>query len=610
MRPWLARVLATLLVGASGAAAAAVSASVDRTRLGAGDSVQLTVQTDDASGEPDLGPLARDFDILGRSSSTSYQLVNGRASTQRQLILTIVPRHGGAVQVPALHWGAEQSQPIALQVASGGAAGGAGAAGVPSAAGAASGAAASAHVFLTSRTDSPQPYVQAGVALTVRLYSDGPLYQASLDLPDNGDVLVQPIGKDSQSEQTLDGRSYSVYARHYMLFPLRSGKIVLAGPVLDAQVPAGTRADPMFGRLFGSFGLPGIAGATRPLRLHGDPITLQVRPRPAGFDGRHWLPAQQLTLTETWQPAQGAAQVGEPLTRHLSLRALGLSAAQLPDLNALIALPPGLKAYPDQPKLTNAQDGATIVGRRDQDIAFIADRPGRYELPALHLRWWDTKANVARELVLPAHALEIVPAAGGAARTPASAPAPSPAASPVVSPRSTRASAPIGPPRRSDEAAVARWRWVSLGLGLLWIATAAGWATGAWRRRSRRALPADAARAAVARRAPAPGAAREAWLRACRGDDPLAARAAALAWAAVRWSDAPPVGLNALARRLAEPALTPLLHELDRACSRGGGWRGQALAAAVAALPKAAAPLRVEAALPALYADAATARPR
>lgn len=592
-----------LAAGLCAAAWAGVSASVDRTQLGPGDSVQLTLQTDSASGDPDLAPLARDFDILGRSSSTSYQLVNGQASTTRQLILTLVPHHAGTVQVPALRWGGEQTHPIVLSV--GGAPGQAGASTAPAV------PASSAHVFLTSRVDPPEPYVQAGVALTVRLHSDEPLYQASLDLPEDADVLVRRVGKDRQSEETRDGRSYQVFERHYMLFPQRSGAITLPGPVLDAQVAAGQAQDPMFGRLFGQFGLPGMAGATRPIRVHGDPITLQVRPRPPGFDGKNWLPARQLTLAETWQPADDRAQAGQPLTRHLSLKALGLSAAQLPDLSQAMALPPGLKAYPDQPKLSNGEDAGSVVGQRDQDIAVIADRPGRYRLPALHLRWWDTSANVAREVVLPARTLDISPAAGASVTTPPAAASGEPGAAPVAAARP--AAAPVVP---ATDRAVARWRALSVGLALAWAATACAWALTSWRRRSHRAPPAAQP---LTQKAPAASssaaAARKAWLQACRDDAPGRARDAALAWAAAVGPDRP-AGLNALARRLGDPALTPLLRQLEQACLAGSVWDGQPLARALAALPAAAgaAPARgavhTDAALPTLYADPPGARGR
>ncbi len=351
-----------------------------------------------------------------------------------------------------------------------------------------------------------------------------------------------------------------------------------------------------------------MVGATRPIRLHGDPITLQVRPRPAGFDGKNWLPARQLTLAETWQPADDRAQAGQPLTRHLSLRAVGLSAAQLPDLSQAMALPPGLKAYPDQPKLSNGDDAGSVVGQRDQDIAVIADRPGRYRLPALHLRWWDTTANVAREVVLPARTLEISPGAGAsvAAAPPPAAAAASSAVAAVAAPAAAPASAPVG---TATERAVARWRALSLGLALAWAATGAAWALTGWRRRKRRVPPAAKPAASVARAAP-PGAAaaRKAWIQACRDGAPRRARDAALAWAAAVGPDRP-AGLNALARRLDDPALTPLLRDLDRACLAGTGWDGQPLAQALAALvatPGAAQgsdALRAGAALPALYAQ-------
>ena len=158
-----------------------------------------------------------------------------------------------------------------------------------------------------------------------------------------------------------------------------------------------------------------MLNATKPIRIQGDPIALNVRPRPAGVRGNNWLPAQNMTLEESWQPDNGTIHAGDPVTRHLRLSADGLSAAQLPDLSQLMQLPDGLRAYPDQPKLDNDAHGNTIVGTRDQDIAIIADTPGRYEIPALHLSWWDTEKNAQREINLPSRTLDVLPSAGGVA---------------------------------------------------------------------------------------------------------------------------------------------------------------------------------------------------
>ena len=234
----------------------------------------------------------------------------------------------------------------------------------------------------------------------------------------DNDVLVQQLDQDRQTSETRNGRNYQVIERKYLLFPQRSGRVRLEGPLLNAQIqdnntPSGN--DPFFSNVFGRNPFAGMVNSTRPIRIQGDPVVLNVRPRPAGSNGHDWLPAQNVTLDETWQPDKGDIHAGDPVTRHLHLSAAGLTAAQLPDLSQLMQLPNGLRAYPDQPKFSNNTGGNNIVGTRDQDIAIIASTPGNYKIPALHLFWWDTASNAQREIDLPARTLDVLPSTGGVA---------------------------------------------------------------------------------------------------------------------------------------------------------------------------------------------------
>ena len=217
-------------------------------------------------------------------------------------------------------------------------------------------------------------------------------------------MLVQQLGQDRQTNETRNGKNYQVIERKYLLFPQRSGKVQLDGAVLNAQVQdTSGNNDPFgnFGNIFGRNPFAGMLNATRPIRIQGDAITLNVRPRPAGSNGNNWLPAQDMTLEESWQPDSGPIHAGDPVTRHLHLSARGLTAAQLPDLSQLMQLPDGLRAYPDQPRLNNDTRGNSVVGTRDQDIAIIANTPGRYEVPALHLVWWTRKITASARSTCP-----------------------------------------------------------------------------------------------------------------------------------------------------------------------------------------------------------------
>lgn len=558
-----------LLQGAPLSALAAVTATLDRDHIDSGDTVQLVLQHDGRTGkEPDLEPLKKDFDVLGTSSGTSMQFTNGHFTSQLQLQITLSPKHDGAITIPALQWDGDRTDPLQLTVGGGGA-GSAAANNGP-------------HVFLESSLDTPHPYVQGASTLTVKIYTDQPLYQGDLQFSGNSDVAVQVLGKDQQGSETRDGHRYQVIERHYLLQPQRSGSLSLDGPQLDAQITANDNRSPIGNDpFFANSPFSGMMRTTRPLHVRGKPVTLDVRPRPDSFGGGIWLPATDVKLEETWKPDTLRVHVGEPLTRHLQLSASGATGAQLPELVPLMALPDGLKAYPDQAKLDTTLQGNTILGMREQDVALIAQRAGHYELPALRLRWWDTSREEMREAVLPARTIDILPAEGSGAAP--AAPAPAEVAPPATGNGNTTApyvaaapapavAAPAAPANRVP------WPWISLALALLWLTTLAAWA---WQhRRSRK----PAAAASRPEREPAPDL--KAVLAACRCHRPDDARRALLDWARQRWPERPPLGLKDLAVRIEDPALAPLLQALDRACYHGGDWNGETLAQALSGLGK------------------------
>jgi hypothetical protein len=547
-------ILAVLLLGLALPASAAIKAWLDRDRIGPGDTVQLTLEHDGRTdSQPDLTPLKQNFDILGQSSGSSIQIVNGSMTAKVQISLALAPRLNGQLLVPPLRWDGQTSPALTLTVSGNSA---------PAQGGNAAPADA-AHTFITTTLDQKQPYVQAAVTLTVRLYVDQSLAQASLELEPSNDLLIQQIGQDRQTSETRNGRNYQVVERKYLLFPQRSGHIQIDGPVLNAQVrdargndPFGS--DPFFGNVFGS-----LTGATRPLRLRGDPIVLDVRPRPASGAGHDWLPAQKVTLTETWQPASGPYHAGDPITRRLHLDAQGLTASQLPDLSLLMPLPRGLRAYPDQPKLNTGVQGDGVVGSRDQDIALIASQAGRYQLPALKLFWWDTTKNVQREVDLPVRTIDVLPNGQGFS---ASTMPPDQSASPPAAKRD------LPMPGVNSSSSDTHWPWISLALALLWLGTLFAW----WRSR-KRPLPGPVSTPVQTADSRKASDARKAFRQACRENDPQAARRHLLAWARIAWPEAPPLGLGALARCLNDPELETALNQLDRACYAGGAWSGQSL---------------------------------
>ena len=111
-------ILMSLLMSAlSMTAGAAVNASLDRSRVGTGESVQLILQHDgQTDSQPDLNPLKQDFDIVGRSTGSSIQVINGKMSAQTQLRLSMIPKHNGKILIPALQWDGQSSSALTLTV--------------------------------------------------------------------------------------------------------------------------------------------------------------------------------------------------------------------------------------------------------------------------------------------------------------------------------------------------------------------------------------------------------------------------------------------------------------------------------------------------------------
>ena len=145
------------------------------------------------------------------------------------------------------------------------------------------------------------PYVQAQVFLTVRVLLRVNLAGADLSEPVVQDALVERLADDHRYGTVRNGLDYTVIERKFAIFPQKSGLLRIDPMHLTAQVDVGSRA--FFSR------------STRAVRVKSDGIDLKVRPIPPEFTGKHWLPAADLKLEETWSSSPPQTKAGEPLTR-------------------------------------------------------------------------------------------------------------------------------------------------------------------------------------------------------------------------------------------------------------------------------------------------------
>ncbi|MGN6313072.1 MAG: BatD family protein [Rhodanobacteraceae bacterium] len=416
-------------------------AFLDRDHAALGDTVTLNIEGPAAlSAAPDLSPLQADFDVLGTSSSSRVQIVNGTSQTSTQLGIALRPKHAGALTIPPLQIGSERTQPLTLQV-------------TPAPTGAQGGPGDPA--FLEASVDSPAPYVGQQDVYTLKLFYAGSLTGGQLEDPQADGAQVIHLNGDTRYQTTRNGQTYQVVERRYALVPERSGRIVVRGPTFMGQMLGDGGSTP-----FDNFFDEG-----KPVQARADDIALDVRAAPAGA-GKPWLPAQSVQLKLSGMPSDGQVKLGEPLSLTLSVEAVGQPADHLPQPQ-LPALG-GARVYPDKTQDSTRDDGRWLHGTRTRTFAIVPDRAGPLTIPAITLNWWNVAQDRAEQARVPAHTLTVIGAMGGNIAAPAT-----PAAA------GNAQTAPVATPTHA-----AMWRAIAIASLALWAIalTALAWW---WRLRRR-----------------------------------------------------------------------------------------------------------------------------
>lgn len=528
--------------------AAELTAQVDRTRLSAGETVELTLETSDVTqfGKPDLSVLDTDFEVRDTRQVNRLTTLDGASQANTRWLITLLPRQTGSVQIPPLTLGELSSQPITLQV-------------LPSNTQEPSNELAP--VFIEASLDHDSVYVQAQAVLTLRIYHSVSLFDDSslspLQLPE---ARIEKLGESRTYEKLINGIRHGVIETRYAIYPQRSGVLQIPALVFSAtQVQAASAVGPGQQQAPNPYGpQPGKA-----LQVSSAEINLTVKPAPQDWPGHlPWLPARSVTLEENWNPDTINTQVGDSLTRTLSLKVEGLSAAQLPPLQNPDL--PGLRRYPDQPQLSNEAHERGLVGRRQESEALVPNRAGAMELPSIEVTWWNTQEEHIEHTSVPARTLQVTSNPGLAVDT------------------------PVG----SEHSTLAPWLWVWQLSTLFFACTTLLGAIFWWRARGQPAV------ARSAQNGPSPRTVLDDLKRACQANDPQATRQALDAWARQQ-----PETLADMAARFVP--LSDALDGLNGALYSEAGqfWLGEDLWRAIRTLP---ASERVqqdngEAGLPPLY---------
>ena len=358
---------------------ATLTATADRTIIDSNETLQLLVRLDSQAliGEPDFTVIESDFEILSTSRQQQYSRVNGQTQSYTDWNLLLAPKRTGRLLVPSIKYKKDISNAIEITVRKATAAS---AAGQP--------------VYTETLVDKSELYTQEQLLLTHRLYTSVRLSDLGLDPLQVDDAVVQKVS-ETQFQKNIGGKNYQVVEIIYSLFPQASGKLQIPALRVFAYETSNSR--------YGGFSNRGnrIVRST-------DAKTIDVMARPANIDLDNWMPASSISLNQQWSSPLDQLKVGEPLTRTIIITAKGLTGAQIMPLS--FSESDDYKIYPDQPQLDDNADASGVTGIRRESFALVPNRPGEITLPAVTVRWWNSRKQRMQTAKLDPVALQVAAA--------------------------------------------------------------------------------------------------------------------------------------------------------------------------------------------------------
>ncbi|GFD87902.1 hypothetical protein KUL152_01280 [Tenacibaculum sp. KUL152] len=358
----------------------AVEATIDRNPVMLDEAIRLTI-TADGSVERDAfdsSPLLKDF-VVGRTSvSSQTSIVNFDTKRTTVWTTTLFPRKEGVFTIPALTIEGKRTKPIEVQVIP-----------VQEQSGVAR------DYFVTTDIDLTEAYLNQQLLYTVKLYLSTNIERGSLQAPEMQNAEITQLGEDKQYTDIVNGRRYQIIERQFAVVPQASGEFILRGPIFTGEVMAANT-----NQRFGFF------NRTQQINRVGPDITVNIKPIPSDID-YPWLPSEMVRVDEEW-PQGDVFVAGEPVTRIVTLTALGVVEEQLPDIPEFY--PPNFKLYPDQSNTTTVERDQNLISQRQTSLAIIPTEAGSFVLPEITIPWFNTLTEQTEYATIPARTITVVAA--------------------------------------------------------------------------------------------------------------------------------------------------------------------------------------------------------
>lgn len=323
----------------------------------------------------DTSDLLKDFIVGQTSVFSNTQISNGSTQQQTTWRIALMSRTAGKYTIPAFTIDNVSSKPIVMTIID-----------RPKTT---TDNSANQDIKLETSINKKTSYVGQRLIYEVKLLLGTGLQRAQLQPPELANAEIKKLDDGQESSEIINGKRYRTVSYQYEIQPTQSGVFELQGAIFRGDVSQYR------------------SGRSKPITLLGENHQITVKSIPNDFPGQ-WLVSNMVILDDEW--AQGADyQVGEPITRTVTLSATGVSAEQLPDLN--ISSGNLLQSYPDKPKLQQGLNGNILIAQNIQKLALIPIKSGEINVPEIKIPWFNAQTEKVEWAIIPAKTISVAPQA-------------------------------------------------------------------------------------------------------------------------------------------------------------------------------------------------------
>ena len=374
-----------------------VTASVDVNQLAVNETFTFKIDTKDADNMPriNLSPLEKNFTIIsGPAQQTSYQWINGKATSSKTLTWTLVPNQKGQLTIPALTVTVDgkklKTKPIRINVKGSGQ------------------VVNKDELFLLAEIDQDEVYVGEQVTVTYKLYTRVQMSLEDIKYPESVGFWTEELSVPRPprfNQTTINGVLYNVATLYKVaLFPTKTGELELTPMTVRCNVQIQKKrkrqrsifGDPFFNNFFNE---------TVQKVLRTESRKIRVKPYPAGQPANFTGAVGEFKLAASVDTDK--VKANEAVTYYVELQGSGnLNMFSLPKLD----FPETMEVFPPTASFEQKQLWDQFTGNMKWEYILIPRQAGKVFLPRIELAYFNPKDEQFHSISSRSVELNISPA--------------------------------------------------------------------------------------------------------------------------------------------------------------------------------------------------------